>query len=47
MYSLAIVSDTIPISGEIRSNCVELHYQNISFLRIIMRPEGRVLFRYM
>ena len=44
--SLVIVSGTISISGEIRNDSVGFHYQIITFLRIILRPEGRILFRY-
>ena len=45
--SLVIVSGTVSISGEIRNDSVGFHYQIITFLRIILRAEGRILFRYM
>ena len=44
--SLVIVSETVSISGEIRNDSVGLHYQIITFLRFIVRPEGRMLFNY-
>ena len=44
--SLVIVSETVSISGEIRNDSVGLNYQIITFLRIIVRPEGRMLLSY-